>query len=104
MTLFMLLLVGDPSQDGGSPFGSLFFLVALFLVFYLFIIRPQSKRQKEIQNKVNEMKKGDKLVTSGGIVGTLAAIEETSVLMEIDKDVKVRVLKTAIVDVNPDKK
>lgn len=101
MTLFMFLM-GSPEQ-GGSGFESLFFLVALFLVFYLFIIRPQSKRQKEIQNKVEALKKGDKVVTSGGIVGTANSVEETSVMLEVDKDVKIRVLKTAVVDVNPEK-
>lgn len=99
---YLFFLAGDPSQGGG--FESLFFLVALFLVFYLFIIRPQSKRQKEIQNKVNELKKGDKAVTSGGAIGIVNTIEETTVLLEVDKDVKIRFLKSAIVDVNPDKK
>jgi preprotein translocase subunit YajC len=99
---YLFFLAGDPSQGGG--FESLFFLVALFLVFYLFIIRPQSKRQKEIQNKVNELKKGDKAVTSGGAIGIVNTIEETTVLLEVDKDVKVRFLKSSIVDVNPDKK
>jgi preprotein translocase subunit YajC len=99
---YLFFLAGDPSQGGG--FESLFFLVALFLVFYLFIIRPQSKRQKEIQNKVNELKKGDKAVTSGGAIGVVNAIEETTVLLEVDKDVKMRFLKSSIVDVNPDKK
>lgn len=99
---YLFFLAGDPSQGGG--FESLFFLVALFLVFYLFIIRPQSKRQKEIQNKVNELKKGDKAVTSGGAIGIVNTIDETTVLLEVDKDVKIRFLKSAIVDVNPDKK
>jgi len=98
---YLFLLAGNPEQGGG--FESLFFLVALFLVFYLSIIRPQSKRQKEIQNKVNDLKKGDKVVTSGGLVGTALSVEETTVMMEIDKDVKVRLLKTAVVDVNPEK-
>lgn len=98
----LLFLLGNPEQGGGG-FESLFFLVALFLVFYLFIIRPQSKRQKEIQNKVTSIKKGDKVVTSGGLVGTALSIEENSVMLEIDKDVKVRLLKTAVVDVNPEK-
>lgn len=100
MNLFFFL-AGDPAQGGG--FESLFFLVALFLVFYLFIIRPQSKRQKEIQKKVSEIKKGDKIVTSGGIIATVISTEETSVLAEIDKDVKVRFLKSAVVEVNPEK-
>ena len=98
----LLFLMGNPEQGGGG-FESLFFLVALFLVFYLFIIRPQSKRQKEIQNKVASIKKGDKVVTSGGLVGTALSVEENSVMLEIDKDVKVRLLKTAVVDVNPEK-
>ncbi len=97
----LILLAGDPSQGGG--FESLFFLVALFLVFYLFIIRPQSKRQKEIQKKVTDMKKGDKVITSGGVIATVNSIDETTILCEVDKDVKVRFLKTAIVDVNPEK-
>ncbi len=100
--LHLFILAGDPGQGGG--FESLFFLVALFLVFYLFIIRPQSKRQKEIQNKVNELKKSDKAVTSGGIIGVVHSIEDNAVLLEVDKDVKIRVLKSAIVDVNPEKK
>lgn len=98
---FLFFFAGNPEQGGG--FESLFFLVALFLVFYLFIIRPQSKRQKEIQKKVTELKKGDKVVTSGGLVGTVLSIEEGSVMMEVDKDVKVRLLKSAVVDVNPEK-
>lgn len=98
---YMFLLAGDPAQGGG--FESLFFLVALFLVFYLFIIRPQSKRQKEIQNKVTSIKKGDKVITSGGLVGTALSVEETTLMVEIDKDVKVRLLKSAVVDVNPEK-
>jgi len=97
-----LLLMADP-QGGGSPFASFIFLGVIFFIFWFFIIRPQSKKQKEIEKKVTEMKKGDKLVTSGGMIGILHTTEDDSVLVEVDKDVKVRVLKTAIVDVNPGK-
>ena len=96
-----MLFAGDPESGGG--FTSLIFLAAIFLVFYLFIIRPQSKKQKEIQNKVTGMKKGDKVVTSGGVVGIVSSIEDDSIMLEIDKDVKVKLLKNAIVDVNPQK-
>ena len=82
---------------------SLLFLAAIFAVFYFFIIRPQSQKQKEIQNKVSGINKGDKIVSSGGIVGVVANIDDDSVMLEIDKDVKVRLLKNAIVDVNPKK-
>ncbi len=98
----MLFLLADPNAQGGG-FESLFFLAAIFVVFYFFIIRPQSKRQKEIQDKVNALKKGDKVITTGGIIGTVASIEDTEVLIEVDKDVKIRLVKTAIGDVNPGK-
>lgn len=98
----MLFLVADPNAQGGG-FESLFFLAAIFVVFYFFIIRPQSKRQKEIQDKVNALKKGDKVITTGGIIGTVASIEDAEVLIEVDKDVKIRLMKTAIGDVNPGK-
>ncbi len=100
MNTLLLLFAADP-EGGGGGFTSLIFLAAIFLVFYLFIIRPQSKKQKEIQNKVTQMKKGDKVITSGGVVGIVVSIEDDSIMLEIDKDVKVKLLKNAIVDVNP---
>ncbi len=102
MNTLLLFFAADPDGSGGG-FTSLIFLAAIFLVFYMFIIRPQSKKQKEIQNKVGQMKKGDKVITSGGIVGIVNSIDDDSVMLEIDKDVKVKLLKNAIVDVNPQK-
>lgn len=98
----IILLMADP--EGGSPFASFIFLGLIFFIFWFFIIRPQSKKQKEIQQKVTEMKKGDKIVTSGGMLGILHSNDEETVLLEVDKEVKIRVLKNAIVDVNPNKK
>lgn len=100
--LFALLLMGNP-DDPNAGIINLVFLGAIFLVFYMFIIRPQSKRQKEIQRKVSEMKRGDKVVTSSGIIGVLHSIEEDSVLVDVSGGVKVRFLKSAITDVNPNK-
>jgi len=102
MNTMIMLFATDP-EGGGGGFTSLIFLAAIFLVFYLFIIRPQSKKQKEIQKKVTEMKKGDKVVTSGGMVGIVSTIEDDSIMLEVDKEVKVKLLKNAIVDVNPQK-
>lgn len=92
-----------PPPGGGSD-GAIMnfvFLGALFFVFYFFIIRPQSKKQKEIQNKIAAIKKGDKIVTSGGIIAVVQSIEEDTVLAEVDSGVKVRFLKNAVTDVNP---
>ncbi len=102
MQFLPLFLMGNP-DDPNAGIINLVFLGAIFLVFYLFIIRPQSKRQKEIKEKVDNMKKGDKLVTSSGIIGILNSIDEDSVLVEVDSGVKVRMLKSAITDVNPNK-
>lgn len=102
MNLFSLLLMSP--EAGGDGLINLMFPLLLIVVFYFFLIRPQSKRQKEIQRKVEEMKKGDKVVTNGGIVGTVSSIEDEHVLVEIDTNVKVRFIKSAVVDVNPNKK
>jgi len=96
-------MMGSPSGDSGGLI-NLLFLGALFFVFYFFIIRPQSQRQKEIKKKVDELKKGDKVVTGGGMIGTVNSIDEETVLLEIDSGVKARFQKGSITDVNPGKK
>ncbi|MEX0721408.1 MAG: preprotein translocase subunit YajC [Balneolaceae bacterium] len=102
MYLLPLFLMGNP-DDPNAGIINLVFLGAIFLVFYLFIIRPQSKKQKEIQQKVSGMKKGDKVVTSSGIIGVLHSIDEDSVLIDVSGGVKIRFLKSSITDVNPNK-
>ncbi len=102
LTTFFLL--APPDGDGGGAMINLLFLAAIFFVFYFFIIRPQTKRQKEIQQKVGEMKKGDKVVTGGGMIGVVNTIDDDTVLLEIDSGVKARFQKSSITDVNPGKK
>ncbi|HKI46025.1 MAG TPA: preprotein translocase subunit YajC [Balneolales bacterium] len=99
---FMLFMANGQGGSGGMV--SLLFMAAIFAVFYLFIIRPQTKRQKDIQQKISGLKKGDKVVTNGGIVGTVNNIDDDSLLVEVDTNVKVRFMKNSIVDVNPQKK
>lgn len=96
-------MMAPPDGDGGGAMINLIFLGAIFFVFYFFIIRPQSKRQKEVQRKVSEMKKGDKVVTGGGLIGVVNSIDEDTVLLEIDSGVKARFQKGSITDVNPGK-
>ena len=102
MQFLPLFLMGNP-DDPNAGIINLVFLGAIFLVFYLFIIRPQSKRQKEIKEKVEGMKKGDKVVTSSGIIGIVDKIEESEFLLDIDSGTKIRMLKSAVTDVNPNK-
>ena len=97
-------MMGSPEGGGDGAIINLFFLGALFFVFYFFIIRPQSKRQKEIQQKISELKKGDKVVTSGGMLGIVNSIDDETILLEIDSGVKARFQKSSVTDVNPGKK
>lgn len=95
----MLLLMGSPESGGGWM--NLIFLGAIFAIFYFFIIRPQSQRQKEIQKMVDALQKGDKIVTSGGMIAKVTTVDEDTVLAEIDSGVKARFKKSSITDVNP---
>ena len=72
-------------------------ILLMFLIMWLFMIRPQRKQQKELEKFRSELKKGDKVITAGGIYGTIAEIEERTVLLKVDGDVKLRVDKTSIV-------
>ena len=71
---------------------SLWIMLALmFVVMWFFMIRPQRKQQKELEKFRNELKRGDKVITSGGIYGTVDEVKEKTVLLKVDGDVKLRV-------------
>jgi preprotein translocase subunit YajC len=76
-------------------------LIILFVVFYLFLIRPQVKRQKEHQKLVQALGKGDEIVTSGGIVGRIVDVGDNFLKVEIAKGVEVRLQKPAVTTVLP---
>ena len=87
------------AQGGGQGGGvtMLLMLALIFVVMWLFMIRPQQKRQKELNNFRNNLSKGDKVVTVGGIYGTIVEVNDNKVLLEIDKDVKIKVDKASLV-------
>ena len=91
------VLQAAAGQQAGSNWSFLLMMVAIFGVMYFFMIRPQQKKQKEIEKFRNSLKKGDKVVTMGGIYGTVAEIKEKYVLVEVDANVKLRIDKSAIV-------
>ena len=94
--MFTLLQAAAPAAQGNS--WSMWIMLALiFVVMWFFMIRPQRKHQKELQNFRDSLKKGDKVVTIGGIYGTVCEIKEESVLIEVDNNVKIRVSKQALV-------
>ncbi len=72
-------------------------IILMFLIMWLFMIRPQRKQQKELEKFRNELKKGDKVITAGGIYGTIAEVDERTVLLKVDGETKLRVDKSSIV-------
>ena len=95
MTMITILQAAAGQQGGGWQMWIM--LALIFVVMWFFMIRPQRKQQKELQNFRDSLKKGDKVVTIGGIFGTVCEIKEDSVLIEVDNNVKIRVSKQAIV-------
>ncbi len=87
-----------PAQ-GGSPaggFASFVPLILMFVIFYFLLIRPQQKKAKEHQAMLGELKKGDKVVTSGGIHGTITKVDDTDVTMEVADKVRIKVTRSNI--------
>lgn len=82
--------------DGGSGLINLVFLGAMFLIFWLFLIRPQAKKQKEQKNFVDAIKKGDQVVTASGILGRINKIEDEIVTLEVGNKTYIQVTKSAI--------
>ena len=95
MTLLSILLQA-PAAGGASSYSGILMMVLIFVVFYFFMIRPQSKRQKEIKKQREAMKTGDKVVTSGGIYGKIRDIKETTVTVEIADNVRITVDKNSV--------
>lgn len=94
---FITLLQAAPAAQQGGGWSMWIMLALIFVVMWFFMIRPQKKQQKELQNFRDGLKKGDKVVTIGGIYGTVCEVKEGSVLMEVDNNVKIRVNKNALV-------
>jgi preprotein translocase subunit YajC len=94
---FITLLQAAPAAQQGGGMSMWIMLALIFLVMWVFMIRPQKKQQKELQNFRDGLKKGDKVVTIGGIYGTVCEVKEGSILMEVDNNVKIRVNKNALV-------
>ena len=97
MNTFTILQAAQTAQAQGGGWSMWIMLALIFVVMWFFMIRPQRKQQKELQNFRDSLKKGDKVVTVGGIFGTVAEIKDTTVLIEVDNNVKIRVSKNALV-------
>ena len=85
---------GAAQQGGGWSFWVM--MILIFVVFYFFMIRPQQKKQKELQKQREALKKGDKVITAGGIYGNIKEVQETTFLIEVSKDVTLKVDKGSV--------
>lgn len=108
MNIQSILLFAQPAANGakgGSGYSMLIFLGLMILVFYFFMIRPQQKKQKQVQQFRENLKKGDKIVTIGGIHGKITDVQESTFTIEVSDNVKVTIEKAAVaIDGNDTKK
>lgn len=83
-------------QAGAAGWGNILMIVALVVIFWLFMIRPQQKRQKEIKNFREGLKKGDRIVTAGGIYGSITAVGDNNFTVEIAPNVRITIDKGSV--------
>ncbi len=98
----LLAMAPPPNGGGGSSLISTIIMFgAIFLIFYFMIIRPQQKRAKEREKLLSNMQKGDKVVTSGGLHGTIVHIDEKTVMLQVSDNVKLKYERSAIATIVP---
>ncbi len=94
------ILLFAPQEGGqeatGSGMTSILMIVALIAIFYFFMIRPQSKKQKEIKKFRDAMQKGDKVITAGGIHGKIKEIKDSVIVLQVDDNVKITIDKAMV--------
>lgn len=92
----ILFAMGPTGSQGGSPFAMLLPILGMLVIFYLLLIRPQQKRQKAQQQMIEALRKGDRVMTTGGMYGTIAGIKENIIVLTIAENVKIEILKNSV--------
>jgi preprotein translocase subunit YajC len=83
-------------QGGGNPMSLIFMIIAIFAVMYFLMIRPQQRQKRQHQDMLGQLSKGDKIVTTGGLHGTVAGVKDTTVILKVADNVKVEVNRSSI--------
>ena len=94
-----LILMSQPAGSTGqsNPLVTFLPLILVFVVFYFFMIRPQMKKQKEMNTYRSSLKRGDKVITTGGVYGKVYEVKENYVLMDVGGDIKLKIDKSALI-------
>lgn len=104
-TFFTFLQQAAPPPRGGNILTMLFPFILVFVIFYFLLIRPQRKKQKQHQEMVEQLKPGDKVVTSGGIYGTVMGVKKDRFELKVSSNVKIEITKNAVAAIlTPQKK
>ncbi len=93
---------GAPAASpAGDPLASMILPIGLIVLFYFFLIRPQSKRHKQHKEMVSALQKGEEIVTTGGLLGKITSVGENFITLEISKDISIHVQKNSVQAVMP---
>jgi len=92
----IVTVLAQAAVGGGGILGQVFLFGSIILIMYFFMIRPQQKKQKESKKFIEEIKKGDDVVTIGGLHGKVSSVDKDTVVLELDRGFKVTVEKSAI--------
>lgn len=94
--MYNFILLQAEGAGSSGIIGQVFLFGSIILIMYFFMIRPQQKKQKEAKNFVSEIKKGDNVVTIGGIHGKVFSVDGETILLELEKGFKIKVEKSAV--------
>lgn len=100
---FGLFMMTQP-QGGGGGWMGLLPLIIIFAIFYFLMISPMRRRQKRLQMLISNLKKGDKIITTGGIHGTVVAVGEDRIQVRISERVNIDLAKNAVAGLQPEKR
>jgi len=96
LNIYHVLAMAPQGQGGGGFISTLFMFSLIILIFYFMILRPQKKRQKDRQQMLDNVKKGDKIITAGGLHGTIVGMDEKTLLIQVADNVKMKFEKSAV--------
>ena len=96
MSNLVYILMMTPASEDQNPIMTFLPLILIILVFYFFMIRPQMKKQKDLRSFRESIKKGDKVITTGGIYGKITDIKENVIVVDVGNNVRLKIDKSAI--------